>query len=629
MSSLRLKIRNFLAAGMGGPIIEPKIRRAITINSFSAFGMFSMLFFFIDGLILQKYAYSIVLLGFILFLLFNIVFLQKTKNVLLTGHLIVIMMFFMELALLLKLGVGETGLLWYYLFPVLSFFILGRKQGSIYVSLLFVITIAYLLYQIGDFNKYDTTTIGRYIFTYLITTGMVYAFEIIRSQTYKTLVATNQQKTYYLNETMQQKEEILVQTEKLKITNLELEKLSIVASETTNAVKILDPEGNIEWINKGFERLYGYTINELSKEYNLKIQNLYHDVNLQALLNQCANAKKHCQLNFETKTKEGQTIWIQSSFTPIVNEEDQVLKIISIDTDISPLKEAEAAILQQNEEIRTQKEVLSEKNTQIELQHDMIKGSIRYAQKIQSTILPQPKVLESIFNWSVIYLPRDIVSGDFYWMTNVVDPVSKKAYTFIAVVDCTGHGVPGAFMSLIASRLLNEIINERLILETDLILTKLNHEVRKALKQDETNNNDGMDVVITRLEKLDDNEYQVLFSGAKRDLIYYNSKSNEINRLKADRKGIGGRSKNIDYQFTKKTLNLLSSDILYLFSDGITDQNNENRKRYGTDQLIEELNKIKTKTVGDQKLHIENTFKKYKGNEEQRDDICMLFLKLK
>jgi len=629
MSSLRLKIRNFLAAGMGGPIIEPKIRRAITINSFSAFGMFSMLFFFIDGLILQKYAYSIVLLGFILFLLFNIVFLQKTKNVLLTGHLIVIMMFFMELALLLKLGVGETGLLWYYLFPVLSFFILGRKQGSIYVSLLFVITIAYLLYQIGDFNKYDTTTIGRYIFTYLITTGMVYAFEIIRSQTYKTLVATNQQKTYYLNETMQQKEEILVQTEKLKITNLELEKLSIVASETTNAVKILDPEGNIEWINKGFERLYGYTINELSKEYNLKIQNLYHDVNLQALLNQCANAKKHCQLNFETKTKEGQTIWIQSSFTPIVNEEDQVLKIISIDTDISPLKEAEAAILQQNEEIRTQKEVLSEKNTQIELQHDMIKGSIRYAQKIQSTILPQPKVLESIFNWSVIYLPRDIVSGDFYWMTNVVDPVSKKVYTFIAVVDCTGHGVPGAFMSLIASRLLNEIINERLILETDLILTKLNHEVRKALKQDETNNNDGMDVVITRLEKLDDNEYQVLFSGAKRDLIYYNSKSNEINRLKADRKGIGGRSKNIDYKFTRKTLNLLSSDILYLFSDGITDQNNENRKRYGTDQLIEELNKIKTKTVGDQKLHIENTFKKYKGNEEQRDDICMLFLKLK
>ena len=629
MKSLRLKIRKFLAAGMEGPIIESKIRRAITINSFSAFGMFSMLFFFVDGLILHRYVYSIILSGFILFLLFNIVFLQKTKNVLLTGHFIVVLMFFMELALLLKLGVGETGLLWYYLFPVLSFFILGRKQGSIYVILLFIITVAYLVHQVGEFNKYDSTTIGRFIFTYIVTTGMVFVFEIIRSQTYRTLVATNEQKTYYLNETMQQKEEILVQTEKLKITNLELEKLSIVASETTNAVKILDAEGNIEWINKGFERLYVYSFDDLEKEFDLKIQNLYSDINLQSILNECVDKKKHCQLNFKTKSKDEKTIWIQSSFTPIVNEKGQVLKIISIDTNISQLKEAEAAILQQNEEIRTQKEVLSEKNTQIELQNDMIKGSIRYAQKIQATILPQPKVLETIFKWSVIYLPRDIVSGDFYWMTNVVEPISSKVYTFVAVVDCTGHGVPGAFMSLIASRLLNEIINERLILDTDLILTKLNHEVRKALKQDETNNNDGMDLVLIRLEKLDDNKYQLLFSGAKRDLIYYTIKSGEIQRLKADRKGIGGRSKHIDYKFTKKKIALESSDILYLFSDGITDQNNEYRKRYGTTRLIDELKKVKNKTVGDQKLFIENSFHKFKGSEEQRDDICMLFLKLK
>jgi PAS domain S-box-containing protein len=218
----------------------------------------------------------------------------------------------------------------------------------------------------------------------------------------------------------------------------------------------MDKDGNFEWVNPGFTRMYGYTLQLLKNELGSNIKEISANPKISEYIDYCIKNKTTVTYEARNITRDGRVIWVQTSLTPILNENDEVEKLFAIETDITKLKEQEREIRQINEELRRQRDTLQEQKEQIELQNKLIKDSIRYAQTIQSAILPPLSLLKKYFDVFIIYKPRDIVSGDFYWFAKT----GEHQY-FLAVVDCTGHGVPGSFMSLIASRMLSEIIIEK------------------------------------------------------------------------------------------------------------------------------------------------------------------------
>ncbi len=272
-------------------------------------------------------------------------------------------------------------------------------------------------------------------------------------------------------------------------------------------------------------------------------------------------------------------------------------------------------------QVKKQKVLIEEQKNILDRQHKKISASIDYAQNIQQAVLPLKSVMETYFDLSIIYHPKDIVSGDFYWFTETQDKV------FMAVVDCTGHGVPGAFMSMIGNTLLNEIILEKKVTMPSEILNELDLEIRTALKQDTTDNTDGMDVCLISLTK--DNSHCLHFSGAKRPLYYYIEKDKEWKEIKGDRKGIGGRSKKQDEPFTDHELCLKNGDRIFLSSDGIVDQNNQERKRFGSKKIKEILQKNASLEIEEQVGELERALLAYMNQTEQRDDITFIGAKIK
>jgi serine phosphatase RsbU (regulator of sigma subunit) len=269
--------------------------------------------------------------------------------------------------------------------------------------------------------------------------------------------------------------------------------------------------------------------------------------------------------------------------------------------------------------IKTQKLQIESQRDILDLQNKKINSSIQYAQNIQRAILPVKNNISDSFENFIIYKPKDVVSGDFYWYAKLGD------IAFVASVDCTGHGVPGAFMSMIGNSLLNEIVLEKQVKEPAKILSLLNEKVIEALRQEETENSDGMDVCFIAINL---KSYELTYSGAKRPLILYNQNKKELEEIKGDRISIGGKN-NKNKKFTNHNIKINSGDILYLSSDGLTDQNNNERKRFGTSKLQEIIiNNISASLKVQQEI-IEKELQNFQEEEEQRDDISLIGLKIK
>ena len=425
-----------------------------------------------------------------------------------------------------------------------------------------------------------------------------------------------------------QKDEINQQAEQLEEVNKELEKLSIVAGKTQNAILIMDRNGYFEWVNAGFTRIYGYTLQLLRNERDENIVNVSGNKSIRNILFKCVSNKQTIIFESDSVTRSGKVISSQTTLTPILNENKEVRQLVAIYTDISKLKEQEAAIRSQNEELLQQRNTLEEQKNQIEEQNRHIKSSINYAQTIQKTILPEKSQIDKYFDNFILFSPKDIVSGDFYWFTEVDD--NGHSYQFIGDFDCTGHGVPGAFMSLIGNRLLNEIVNVKKMYSPRDIMENLNLGVIKALKQDQSTNNDGMDTCLCRIEKIADGSYSVIFCGAKRPLYYLTTGDAEIQQLKGDRKSIGGvRSKRNTAEFTNQELLLKKGDMIYLTSDGIIDQNDKDRHRFGTEKFLALLLSLREVPMNRQSDYIVQSLNDYKQDEEQRDDISVIGIKFK
>ncbi len=273
------------------------------------------------------------------------------------------------------------------------------------------------------------------------------------------------------------------------------------------------------------------------------------------------------------------------------------------------------------EEIETQKEALQFAYLKIEEKNNAFMQSVKYAEKIQQAILPNQLQLRKNFaDHFVIYLPKDVVSGDFFWFTKLGNK------NFVACVDCTGHGVPGAFMSLIGSSLLNQIVNEQKIAEPHHILENLHSSVVKALKQRETSNIDGMDLSICAFETWEDNQITLEFSGAKSSVYYL--REGELHELKGDRKAIGGSQNDKILNFTLQRVTLHKGDLVYMTTDGFEDAPNPKRKKFGTKRIKQLLLENSQQPLNKQKDVLLEALHTHHSGTLQRDDITFIGLKI-
>ena len=259
-----------------------------------------------------------------------------------------------------------------------------------------------------------------------------------------------------------------------------------------------------------------------------------------------------------------------------------------------------------------------------------ISGSISYAKTIQQILLPQISDFKKYFDADVIYRPRDIVSGDYIWLSVIKN--NGKDMIFASVIDCTGHGVPGAFMSLISNQMIRHIVKTKKVYEPAQILTRLSAKISTILKQENGENKDGMDMSLCRFDL--DNEGHItkmVYAGAKNTILICKSGSNMCEMIPADRISIAGgiRSAAIEQKFTQKEFEINPGDQIYMYTDGIIDQNNIARSRFGRRRLIETVNSNARLDLSEQIKKLEQQLDDFAQDSDQRDDITFLALRIR
>ena len=262
--------------------------------------------------------------------------------------------------------------------------------------------------------------------------------------------------------------------------------------------------------------------------------------------------------------------------------------------------------------------LLQGQNILISQKNKDVSDSIRYAKKIQDAILPGEEYVKKLFGQSFIfYHPKDIVSGDFYWCGE------KNNLKFIAVADCTGHGVPGALMSMLGGSFLNEIIINREIKEPNLILDELKKSIVTSLnKNNDMNQTDGMDISII---VFDSNKNEINYAGANNSI--YIIRENELTELKPNKQPVGLYFKDIA-PFSSQQFSLKNNDIVYLFTDGFADQfGGVKGKKYKYATFKNFLLQINRLSITEQKNKINEEFIEWKGKAEQTDDVLIVGIK--
>jgi serine phosphatase RsbU (regulator of sigma subunit) len=265
------------------------------------------------------------------------------------------------------------------------------------------------------------------------------------------------------------------------------------------------------------------------------------------------------------------------------------------------------------------------KNTRPNNKKDELNDSIIYAKRIQEGMMLKEKHLLRLFPESfLIYKPKDIVSGDFYWFTRIENKV------LVAVADCTGHGIPGAFMSVLGISLLNQIVIEEKNTDVSFVLQRLDHKLKKAfsysmdLIDEEKHPYDGMDIALCCID-LDLNK--IHFSGALRPIYHY--VDGELNKYDGSRYPIGGLRIEDERFYESQEIKFKSGDRLYLTSDGYADQfGGEKNKKFMVKKLKESFVKTSKYSIQTQQFELERLHTEWKNNNEQTDDILIIGIKL-
>jgi PAS domain S-box-containing protein len=322
---------------------------------------------------------------------------------------------------------------------------------------------------------------------------------------------------------------------------------------------------------------------------------------------------------------------LQKASNTIERRNEQLNKVLT------EFKKQQEALMHQAESLRLANDAitksqdeLEKKNKIIERKNEDILASINYARRIQQAILPTKEEIEKVLtNYFILYKPLDIVSGDFYW-------ISQKHYkTIVVVADCTGHGIPGAFMSLIGNDLLNEIVNTRNITSPEMILEELRKDIQRVLRQGTTLVQDGMDIAICTIDSYPVAYREELgtpkleFAGASNPIVLIQNE--QLTYIRGDNIPIGGyHLKNNEKRFTKHTFTLDVPTTFYLFTDGYQDQfGGEDNAKLGSKRLRELLFKVSNESLDLQREILDKHIVDWLGDpSKQIDDILMIGVKL-
>lgn len=377
-----------------------------------------------------------------------------------------------------------------------------------------------------------------------------------------------------------------------------------ILDKLNTLIVVLNQNGSIEYVSKSAQQLLGYDPQELlgnnwweitrfSKPEGEQVKSKL--LNIFRLKNFSTQTFEH-----ELKTAAGGRKWVRWNVS-YLNES----QLIGIGYDITDNKLNEKRIL--------------ETNRQLLEQNKDITDSIYYAQRIQQSILQSKEQLQSYFSESfLLYKPKDIVSGDYYWF------YEDENYKYIAAVDCTGHGVPGAMMSMVANSVFKEVFINKKISNPADILKAIDTELEKAInKNTDAPFNDGMDVALIRIDKQSD---ELLFSGAFRSILI--NRNNELTEIKGSRYPIGFYS-GVSKTFETETIQLQKNDSVYLFTDGFIDQfGGEKNKKLNKSNFKDLLKTVYEMGMDEQEAFLEYAFNNWKQDNEQTDDVLVIGLKI-
>lgn len=380
----------------------------------------------------------------------------------------------------------------------------------------------------------------------------------------------------------------------------------------------------VEWSAQMF-RIFELEPNEYTPDYNSYLSFIYpadKEIVLRETQKLIKGEINTIDLTFMIRTAKSRRKVIHAIYKT-GNTENEAGKIFCTMQNVTKLHKTERALRELNEQLEDKvKERTSElQKTNILLNHTNreITDSINYAKRIQRAILSKSEDCKKIFpNSFVLWKPKSIVSGDFYWC------YSNDDYGFIAVADCTGHGVPGALMSIIANQMLDRVVNTYGFLEPKDILSHIDEAITTSLNQENESVRDGLDIILCRVDK---KKRLLSFAGALRPLFYFNGE--KLDEIPGNKHAIGGAyAKNEAKQFTQHEITYKEGDCIFLTSDGYHSQfNYHTGKKMMKVRMMRVLESVGKKEPRDQQHILSRYFDSWKGHEEQVDDVLIIGVK--
>lgn len=382
---------------------------------------------------------------------------------------------------------------------------------------------------------------------------------------------------------------------------IELEKYyEVIVNNSQDLIYRLDVSGHFTFINKQSEKILGVKSHELMGQfYTSVVHPEWAEEVVDFYSHQFKSKIKNTYSEIPILTKTGKVIWLGQHMTAIFKEGDEkvITGYLGIGRNITDRKKKDEIISDQNKDIR---------------------DSLNYAKRIQMNLLPEERKIAHFFKESfVYYLPKDIVSGDFYW----VEQLDNK--TIIINADCTGHGVPGAFMTLLGINLLNQIILENKIVNAGEILNELDARLNQSLRRNKSEDlNDGIECTVCIIDENED-VLEYALAGSK-FLLHQNNKITEL----SGRSSHIGEGTAAHQPFESIIIPFHEDDVIYLYSDGITDQfGGEKGKKLKKSRFINLIDQLKHESLDVQHDEIRSYMENWMKNEEQTDDICLIAVK--
>ncbi len=519
---------DLLSSRIKGSLVNEDIRKVTLINIFAIFGLFYLLFYSYRMYLSGDYNLSIIYIFVAGVVLSMQVLLRYSRRVTLSSHIFVLSLFCLELYFLFRNGSTILhvksyyifpGIYWYYIFPLLSLFLFGRKIGTFYNIVLIAITICFFSIDSPMTQLYDMELKVRFLSIYSLIFFFAFFFESIRVVTFDAFLKMQEKNVEYSRRIMDKNKD-------LRRTNKEL----LMLSE------------------------------------EVRVQMEYH---------------KDLNVMLEVKNE----------------------KIVS-----------------QNQQLEIQSNEIADQRDLLLIQKQNITDSILYASHIQKALLPSDDIMNDIFSdHFILNKPRDIIGGDFYYVKKVDNTL------VLAVADCTGHGVPGALLSMLGISYLNEIIHTKELSETNAILNEMRDKIKLALHQSNQTREakDGMDMALIAI----DLDSKILkYSGANNPI--YIIRDSELIELKADKMPIGIQP-NEKPHFTNLEFQLRKNDSIYLFSDGYPDQiDKETMKKFSLKNFQSLLLSITNLNMADQRDELEKVIEGWRKNADQTDDILVVGVRI-